>query len=222
MVGKHLFRIILILLTSTYFLLASNYRWELSLLVEVKGSYEIEKRPYPIRGEYILIINWKSSMEKDNGDYLLYKGEEKIIEWKGKETIYNLDNFLSYEKVDLSNYPPPQLNVNYLLKKENIINLDFNFSSFLVPYWELESKRRLIMPCSAQNEFLNPHLKYNRNIIKGSNKICFEEKELYAKKKINKTFTWQWRRTERTFQENELIVFLNFHTVNVKLEINPE
>ncbi|MCP2520425.1 hypothetical protein NLD30_08265 [SCandidatus Aminicenantes bacterium Aminicenantia_JdfR_composite] len=200
----------------------STPTWEISLNIKVNGKYEVKNGTYFVSGEYLLITEWKGSIEKDNSDFLLYYGSHKIIKWEGKEFIHSLKNLFK-KTIDISKHPSPKLKVNYLLRKNDLINLDFNFSSIQIPFYKIDKtyiKKMLIMPCSAQNEFLNPKIKYNRNLIKGSNNICFEYCKI-QNKKFEKTYSWEWRRVETYYEKNRVFPFLNFHSVILKLKIEP-
>ncbi|MCP2605317.1 hypothetical protein NLC29_04100 [Candidatus Aminicenantes bacterium AH-873-B07] len=210
--------IVFIILLIYPYLLFANFKWKISLWIKVNGTYEIKDKSWSIKGEYYLFTEWEGIMEKDNSDFLLYKGNGKIIKWEGKETVHNPNNFLFNKITDLSNCPPPKLKVNYLLRRNNLVNLDFNFSPFFVPVGEPKIKRKLLMPCSAQNEFLNPEIKYNKNILSGTNRVCFKVEEIYNKI-LKKIYSWKWKRVEVTFRKNKPLTFTNFHSVNVKLKI---
>ena len=214
MKAKYIFLYVLLLLP---YLLSSTPRWKINLKIKVNGIYEIKEISCLIKGEYHLITEWEGVIEKDNSDFLLYHGNEKIIKWRGKEIILNLKDS-SKKIIDLSKHSPPKLKVNYLLRENNSVNLDFNFSSIFIP--GIKEKRKLLMPRSAQNEFLNPKIKYNKNIIEGTNHIRFKNKEIYNKK-FMRTYSWKWKKTEMVCKKNNILPFKNFHSVIVQLEIKP-
>ncbi|MFQ6084633.1 MAG: hypothetical protein ACE5WD_14940, partial [Candidatus Aminicenantia bacterium] len=185
------------------------------------GHYELKSKSNPFSGEYCFTIHWRGSMEKDDSDYLLYQGEVKVKVWKGKERMFFFGFFSDFEEVDLAQNSPPELKVNYILTKKEKIAFDFTISGFQVPQFESEFKKVLQLPCSAQNEFINPHSKYNKSVINGSNQICLNEKEIYTGETVHKTFNWEWKKSERFFTDNYISTLLNFHKVEVELKIIP-
>ena len=186
-----------------------SYFWTIKMEIFVSGKYESSNNDLMFSGKYSFDIICKSSIERDNGDYICYKGHNKLsdIEWKemiGKE-------FSNDKEEDISDKIKPQLKLNYIVRENGNIYFNFEISSVWVPYQAQNFSRRIILPRSAENEIASTKIKYKKYITKGSNKIELLDSNIYIKNKLQKNFKWKWRKKEPSWE--------NQHTVNLKLYI---
>ena len=176
--------------------------------ISVSGKYESSNNDLMFSGTYSFDMICEASVERDNGDYICYKGHNKLsnIEWDeiiGKQSPDNKKHSIS-EKIK------PQLKLNYIVRENGYIYFNFEISSVWAPF-DGQSLKRILLPRSAENEIVSPKIKYKKYIIRGSNKIELLDSNIYIKNKLQKKFTWKWKKKEPTWE--------NQHTVNLKLYI---
>ncbi|MCI0470773.1 MAG: hypothetical protein L0Y73_03850, partial [Candidatus Aminicenantes bacterium] len=130
-----------------------------------------------------------------------------------KETVYNKNNVLLQE-YDLANRVSPEIKMHYVMRRGKKIDFDLAISPLSLPVGGVKPVIKLILPASAENEYINPTAKYNRGIVKGSNRISTIEKGIYQKKEVIETFKWDWQRVKKSWP-----AISTSHSVEVKLKI---
>lgn len=185
-----------------------SFFWTIKMKLSVSGKYKNSDNDFIFSGKYSFDIIYKAGMERDNGDYVLYQGENKLfnVVWDeiiGKQSPDNKKHSIS-EKIK------SRLKLNYILRENGYICFCFEISSVWAPY-DGQSLKRILLPRSAENESIHFKIKYKKHITKGSNKIELKDNDIYIKDKIQKIFKWTWKKKEPTWE--------NQHTVNLKLTI---
>ena len=186
-----------------------SFFWTIKMEISVSGKYESSNNDLMFSGRYSFNIICKAGIERDNGDYICYKGHNKLsnIEWK--ETIGK--ELLNDKEQDISDKIKPQLNLNYIVRENGYICFNFEIPSVWAPYEAQNFSRRILLPRSAENEIVSPKTKYKKYIISGSNKIELKDSNIYINNIVQKKFKWKWKKKEPTWE--------NQHTVNLKLYI---
>lgn len=170
---------------------AAKYWWQIEIAISVSGEYEYRNNINTSKGEYSFDVVLFASMERDNGDYLLYKGEKKIESISWKEVLYQKNE--SNKKVDLSKSISPVIELYYVMRREGKIHFDCAISSIPLPFASKKPAKKLILPRSAENEYINPKTQYNSGIVKGSNRVDVTETRIYQEKEISEVFNWSWQ-----------------------------
>ncbi|MFC2155372.1 hypothetical protein ACFLRB_02630 [Acidobacteriota bacterium] len=176
----------------------SKYWWQIEIILSVNGEYEYRYTGGDTeKGAYSFDIHSNASMERDNGDYLLYKGgvETGHITWK--ETTYR-DNE-SIKDSDLSRKISPVFELYYVMRREGKIYFDCAIASISLPFGSEKPVVELFLPGSAENETINPRKKYNSGISLGTNVVEVNEASIYREKEITKIFSWVWQGSKTTW-----------------------
>lgn len=172
--------------------------WTIEISASVSGNYRVDKNPLVLTGSYRFLFNCQGSIERDNGDYILYQGEKHIaglnwIEERGGESF------------DLSQTMHPGFKLNYVIRREQVICLDFE--TFPVTAGGKYLPIKIFLPCSDENGQINSRNRYNDRMVQGSNVIGVLEDRLYNVNRISEIFRWQWEKTERDGRQNHSVEF---------------
>lgn len=190
-----------------------QYWWQIEMVISAVGRYEYRSDADTIKGNYLFEIILAAGMERDNGDYLFYQGDYKPVRLSWKEIVYNKNNAPLHE-YDLANKVSPEVKMHYVMRRGKKINFDLAIAPLLLPIGGVKPVVKLILPASAENEYINPAAKYNRGLVKGSNRIRTIEKEIYRQKEVIETFKWAWQRVKKSWP-----AISTSHSVEVKLKI---
>jgi hypothetical protein len=152
----------------------------------VRGDYQLVNGNKPVSGHYQFQIFWQGSIERDNGDYILYQGGSELLFWQWNEMIEG-------QVRDMSSEFRPELEFNYVVRKEEKIHVDFKIRP--LPKGSANSRpgTDIHFPQSAENEVIAPAVKYNRGICRGSNEIALIEDRIYKQSEIRKSYNWNWK-----------------------------
>lgn len=182
---------------------ASEFWWEVELEMSVTGNYRFKENNNTHNGEYSFEIHSTGALEQDmSKDYILYGGEPEITALNWKESISNGRN--SPETINLEEKIKPELRLNYVIKENGKIYFDLEV--FLKGPFD-----RFLLPRSALNKSINKKDKYNKNIVKGSNRVMVPEKPILGKEETIREFNWVWRRDKEGL--------LHSHSVVLKIKI---
>jgi len=196
----------------------STIWWEVRLLLITKGTYTVNEGQSSFPGSYSFAFLWTGCMERDNGDFLLYRENVSLLEWKAQETAFLPDNTLVLSP---NEFPEkPSFNLNYILKKEKTLIIDFNVEGFHVPQYKSEHKFYLHLPISKEHSLQFSNIDYESFISFGSNHISLKEKEIYSKS-IKKKFSWKWRYQNWPIAQKKHVYFTNKHEVEVEIYLTP-
>lgn len=157
-------------------------------------------------------------MEKDNGDFILYHEDYKILHWEAQESSSNPDTLSTLFTDDFSD--DPSLNMNYVLKREGCIYFDFSVEGFEIPQNKSEHKFYLNLPASEENSERFSEIEYNTFVYKGSNSVFLEERKIYIES-VKKDFSWKWKRQGWQMGKQILIFLSQNHEVKVEIFVIP-
>lgn len=189
MICRILGPVLVVLLLISGFILFANPTvwWKIELSVAVSGTYKCQNSNHPFSGQYSISAEWRGAMERDNGDYILYQGSDRITSLDWEE-----DN----NKSKPTGSGTPKLKLNYVLRKQGIVHFDFEIFSVMIPLNKNKKGYNLILPRSAENESLHRKIQYNKGVVSGSNGIQLLENRIYKEKTIQETFNWKWFREQ--------------------------
>lgn len=178
--------------------------WTIDISVSVTGTYKAFEGKEALYGHYSFRGVWLGAMERDNGDYILYQGSDRILFMKWIEEM-------NQKKHDQSDDIHPKLKLNYVLRRDGKIHFDFEIFSFQVTLEKSQKKYNLILPRSAENDSINQGIHYNKGVVSGSNRIELLENRIYKESSIQEKFEWNWSKKQGKMSSN--------HSVGVVLRI---
>jgi hypothetical protein len=193
--------------------------WDVRLTVTARGEYGLEGRDVRVGGRYEFTIVWSGALHVDDEDYLLVHGGTTVMNWTAEERS------LSSERVDVlttTDFPDkPDLRVNYILKMEDGLHVDFIVHGFDVPLGDAGDTFYLHLPASAENAENPGGLKYGLSLVSGSNAVTLDEKKIH-RGPAEETFRWSWRRRGWIQRQEQTILEANRHDVEVRVVIIPK
>lgn len=173
---------------------AHKYWWQIKLVISTEGHYENSTPFAPFKGEYTFDYVMKAGMERDNGDYILFKGDNytENITWKpdGHDSAAQTKEKGLAGMIDLAG------EFNYIMRKDGKILVDCEMIAVPLPYMQGSPIKSLVMPHTAENQRVNPQLKYNKGVSRGSNKVEIPEERIYREKEVKQTFSWLWQKDD--------------------------
>jgi hypothetical protein len=191
--------------------------WNIKMTVKVRGEYRLESREARYEGSYAFTIVWTGAMQKDDGDYLLYHNTCELSHWAAEEKAVTSESVKLLTTKDFM--VKPELKVNYILRKEDGLYIDFVVVGFDVPQSASSESFYLNFPASKENAANLANASYDLHIKKGSNKIVLEEKSLL--KATEKAFSWTWKYQDWLQKADKNVFHSNSHNVQVKVAISP-
>ena len=168
--------------------------WEIRLTVTVKGTYSLRSGGAPITGEYTCRARWEGSLEVDGDDFLLYHTKTDILEWRLEEKTGRPGSETVLEEKDADD--KPILRLNYVLKDEPGVEVDFDFLGIPVPLHPFPVKVPLEFPSTNARRDLLPELNYVNFISRGSNRVVIPAADL-RRPAAERKFSWEWRRARQ-------------------------
>jgi len=192
--------------------------WDIEMLLTTSGEYKQEEKQIACSGRYSFSILWKGNMERDDSDYLLYRLSSDLLDWDAQEKAVSPGTTTVLTVKDFEE--KPYLNLNYILRKEENLHIDFQVQGFMVPRSASLDKFFLHLPVSQENSQQNSMIDYDTYIVKGSNQVMISEKDIYLGR-AEKKFSWTWKRQQWLLKNNMLVFDSSSHEVKVKVTIIP-
>lgn len=192
--------------------------WEIKLKLETQGKYNIEDRNALYSGSYSSTFLWRGSIERDNGDYILYHFSNELVQWEATETAKLPERIKILTTPDFID--KPSFKLNYVLRKEGNIYFDFIVLGFSVPQSNSSESFYLVFPSSKENSQSISDINYNFFVRKGSNQVTVEDSQIYCGG-VKKNFNWTWKREQWLDKGGQSLLFSNSHEVKVTLTITP-
>jgi hypothetical protein len=180
------------------------YWWAIELRVSIQGDYRMIKENQPLSGRYRYRFLWRGSMERDNGDYILYQGDSELLFLEWHEAVQN-------QSRDLGRLIRPEIFVNYVVRKDSKIHVDFNIRPSAPGSEKASGRMAIHFPQSAEHEIIDPSNRYNRWVGEGSNTVALIERQIYDRIDTEGEFGWEWR-LKRPAGEHH-------HSVRVELKL---
>ncbi len=192
--------------------------WELRVQLEAEGEYRTREDETDFSGDYQLTVVWTGMMERDAGDYRLFHGRSETTRWKAQETAnspFSVRVLTSDEFRDI-----PRFNMEYVLKEDDRLHFAFLVEGFYAPRAASAQKNFIALPVTEECSGSLPEPDYGSFVVRGSNNVSFDEKEIYQKT-VDKEFAWIWKRQEWRLRERETSLFFARHNVGVHVFIKP-
>jgi len=192
--------------------------WKVAMTVEVRGEYKMESREATVTGTYAFTFRWSGTMERDDEDYLLVHNKCDLAKWEVEEKAEARG---SISVLTADDYPAkPELRVNYILKMEDGLHVDFAVEGFEVPQNPSSDIFDLCLPASEENAAHIGGINYNLFVKTGSNKVIMDEGQILSGP-AEKAFAWTWK-YQTWVQKQELMIFeSSSHETKVKMKIMP-
>ena len=180
--------------------------WEVRLTVAVKGTYDLRGEAVPLSGEYSGRVTWEGRLDPDGDDFILVHIRSEALEWSLREKAGQGGAASVLDAPDTSR---PRLRLNYVLREDGEVALDFEFEGTTVPLHELSIKIPLEMPRSARPAGIT--LGYGDFVLSGSNRIVLPASDL-KRPRPERAFAWTWRRVERLDRGSRIFVAIQGHS----------
>lgn len=192
--------------------------WEIKIILQVSGEYDIKDKEKACRGHYYFKILWKGNMESDYPDYLLFHTSNELLEWQAEESGRQgeLARFLT--TADFA--ARPIFFFKYIIKKGKTLHFSFQVEGFEVPQSEDTERFFLLLPSSKESGESRLKADYDTFISSGSNQIAVEEEKIYQSE-MEKDFQWNWKRNQSLLKIDRVVYFSHSHRAKVNLSIKP-
>lgn len=192
--------------------------WEIQINLAAEGEYKVEQEDTSYTGNYSFTIVWTGSMETDDEDYIIYHENCELLRWEAREKKTSDSSPQVKSTADFKE--KPYFHFNYLFREGKNLSFDFTIDEFPVPQEETSSPLHLLMPSSRSIFVTHLGKSYESSIIKGSNSISIEEKDIYISR-VEKEFAWTWKDQKWIPEQKVPTRLTNLHKVVVKVSITP-
>jgi hypothetical protein len=193
--------------------------WDVQITVSARGEYGLEGPEVRVDGRYGFTVVWTGALYVDDEDFLLVHGGTKVESWTAEEKALRADKVTVLATNDFPDCP--ELKVNYVLRKQDGLHLDFIVRGFDVPLGEATESFYLHLPASAENGENPGGLKYNLSVVSGSNAVVVDERKI-QKGPAEETFRWLWKRREWIQRRDQTILETNSHAVEAKVVLTAK
>jgi hypothetical protein len=192
--------------------------WEVRVDLKTDGDYRLDGGGPAFSGHYSFSVCWTGWLERDDHDYLLYRLDSRLSDWKAHETSLLAESNGALTTEDFEERPAFAL--KYFIRDGEDLRLDFIVGGMAVPQASPDDSFALLLPSSAQNGQKESQVDYNAGVIKGSNRVELPESEIYAGP-VAKTFTWVWKHDQWLPQARRTVFTSQSHRVEVSVSIVP-
>jgi len=197
---------------------APALRWSVEVVLAVTGNYRVADKDGVTTGDYSFTVRWTGTIERDDQDWKLRHDKDELTDWKAEEQPAPRSLGLILTTEDFTE--KPVFRFHYILQDEGLIELDFGMESFSIPLNPSQEKFLLILPASAHTTQPGPGLDYDHSLVKGSNRVAFDEKELLSSP-LKKTFDWSWRRSQVALWQDMTIYCNQSHQAHLTASFKP-
>lgn len=161
--------------------------WEVRLSVSAKGAFDIRGGGQaPVSGEYVLRARFEGRLNPDGDDFVLVHIKTETLEWSLRRMSGRGEEASVREAPDT---PAPVLRLNYVLREDDLVELDFGFEGASIPL-----PVPLELPASARGP-ASGRPGYAGDALSGSNRIVLPASDL-ARRRPERTFAWTWTGTK--------------------------
>jgi hypothetical protein len=192
--------------------------WEIAIDLKTEGEYKLESNNFSYIGNYIFLIRWTGCLEKDDHDYLLYRFDCRLADWKAQETATSPEASGVLTTSDFKE--KPSFNLKYILRKGADLCLDFIANGIVVPQDGAEESIELLFPSSEENKQHDFQVDYNTGVTEGSNSVSLKEAEIYAGP-VTKDYFWTWKHQQWQLMRQRTVLTAQSHRARVSLSIIP-
>ena len=171
---------------------AASLWWPIEISGEVVGAFDLRIGPVQATGTYRFHFFWNGSMERDNGDYILYQGTGSVSDLEWNETHRDIPSG-KLTRIPVSDRKP-EFRTTYVLRDEENLVFSGAFSPLM-----LDMKNRtsisVWLPRGSEGPAGDQSERYNRDVVAGSNHLVLVERRIYAEDETVEDFSWEWRRS---------------------------
>ena len=190
--------------------------WDVKMTVEVRGDYQFEAPGVKVAGTYAFVFRWTGTMGKDDEDYLLVHNGSDLTAWEIEEKA---DAEGAQHVLTTKDFPDkPALKVNYILRQEDGLHVDFAIEGFTVPRTIAADGFELIFPAAKGNTARFGDLNYDLFVKTGSNNLVMDEKAV-LRGSAEKTFDWTWKHQTWVQKQERTIFQAGAHQAKVNIGI---
>jgi hypothetical protein len=193
-------------------------KWEVRIDLKTVGDYRLDEGGPNFSGHYAFAILWTGWLETDDHDYLLYRLDSRLCDWKAQETASLTTGEAVLFTKDFQERPSFAL--KYIIRNGEDLRLDFIVDPLSVPQASPEDAFPLLLPSSAQNSQRESQVDYNSCVSDGSNQVDLPESAIYAGPVV-RTYAWSWKHQEWLPKEKRTAFASQSHNVEVRLSISP-
>jgi hypothetical protein len=192
--------------------------WDIAVNLETNGEYTMRGNASTYRGSYAFAVRWTGCLEKDDHDYLLYRVDCRLCDWKARETASSEEFTGILMEGDFRE--KPSFDLKYIFRRGSDLCLDFVTSGISVPQSGTEEGFPLLFPSSQENRQHDFEVDYNAGVQDGSNSVAIKETDMYAGP-LTKDFSWTWSHQQWQLQQRQTVLTSQSHRAKVTISINP-
>jgi hypothetical protein len=193
-------------------------KWDIQIVVEADGRYGLESRESRHEGSYRLRAHWLGLMERDDEDFLLLHKERSLEKWEAEERSTRGEKLALLKTDDFSERP--ELRVNYVLREEDSLLIDFAVVGFDIPRALTPEVFPLALPAAAGGRSWSIGQAYDPYIVKGSNRIAIPLASILKGPEVRK-FPWTWRYRGWLPRSDQNLLVTQSHDAVVTVSITP-
>jgi len=194
-------------------------KWNLGLALQVLGRYQVIGRSVTYNGDFALTLTWEGVMEEDDDDFRLVRREVSLPRWEAQEISSAISEDSPLTTADFPD--KPSFRTFFVLREGPNIQIVFGLEDLEIPVHSAGEKVALEMPRTAGGDIPLSDIDYKAHIKKGSNLLWFPS-ELIARRSVERTLTWAWRRQSWPQTSGQILSVLSNHQVTAKVIIRPQ
>jgi len=188
--------------------------WELRCGLTVRGDYSVTDLDTTFNGEFVYKARWEGTMERDGLDFRLFHDKAEVLAWEIREKTVPADEGVLMTEKETPDKPAFRL--NYVIRHEPEIVLNLTVGDLLIPLASSPEKFDLLMPRTRAPGA--DTAVYDDFVTKGKNDAALDEAEL-AEKKVDKTFSWDWKRRQWTVRGRGAVKLAETHKVTLVVSL---
>ena len=165
--------------------------WPIEVSGEASGAFDIQIGTIRVTGTYRFNFSWEGSMERDNGDYILYQGTSGVSDMDWQET--HRDIYTGKISRIPTSERSPEYQMTYLVREGDVLTFSGAFLPLVLNAPD-HTSYTVWLPRGAESPTHGLPHRYNRDVIGGSNRLDVVEKQIYRKDHTTRKFVWRWRR----------------------------
>ncbi|MBN2198413.1 MAG: hypothetical protein JW747_01030 [Candidatus Aminicenantes bacterium] len=192
--------------------------WDLSLTLQVEGSYRVTVRGAAYDGDYAFTLDWQGTMEEDDDDYRLFQKDIRLLDWRARETAVVSGGRTLRTTADFT--AAPSFHHLYVLKEKGVFHIDFALSGLPVPVHNGREKARLDLPRTTDSTAPKSKTAYDAHVLRGSNVIRLPAAWI-SDQPLERTFAWTWGHGKKPLPGGRAGRLSNSHTAGVSVRIRP-
>jgi hypothetical protein len=193
-------------------------KWDIQITVDCDGQYGLEAGDARYDGQYGFTAQWVGLMERDDEDFLIIHKSVELERWKAAEKATRPGRI---DLIETKDFPErPELRVNYILRKEGVLEIALAVRGFEVPRQSTPETFRLALPCSAEDATAPDGVKYNAYVTGGSNRVFLDEAAIARRTEVKK-FAWTWKWRAWVQKMDQTVLSLNTHKAAVTVAVTP-